>query len=115
VKDEGSALTAFRTRAALVTWLSDRRLSVASEIPPEGERGYFEIIGGFSHATYTSYDEFFSIQGKRRRIINNAEYTLCILQSDESGRVTENVLNPNCRDRPIFEYASSQEMQDAGL
>jgi len=106
--------TAFRTRAALMRWLDDRGLTVEGEIPEPGNYAHGPIIGSYRRASHLSYDRFYDVEGLRTRVMDNADYTLGIISTDADGLRTIHHLNPNCRDRPIFDYRSSQALEDAG-
>ena len=49
-------------------------------------------------------------QGKHTRTLSIGEYTLGILSRDTDGVVTGHHLNPNCRHRPVFDYAESRAL-----
>lgn len=39
------------------------------------------------------------------------QYTLAIITIDPDGLRTVHTLNPNCRDRPVFDWAASRETE----
>jgi hypothetical protein len=57
-----------------------------------------------------SYDEFYALDGERSRDLSNGDWTLAIITKDEQGIKTVHTLNPNCRDRPVFDYRESRAM-----
>lgn len=106
--------TAFRTRPAFMRWLEDRNLSVRGEVPEPGNYAHGSIDGSYRRASHMSYDEFYAIDGLRTRVLDNADYTLGIVSTDPDGLRTVHHLNPNCRDRPDFDYRASQALEDVG-
>jgi hypothetical protein len=66
--------------------------------------------GTYHHVMHLSYDTFYALQGERTRSLSNGDYTLAIITTDEDGTRTVNDLNPNCRDRKVFDYAESRAL-----
>lgn len=114
VTSKSTPHTAFRTRAALLRWLEDMGLSVDREIPTEGESWYAPIFGSFRVALHMDLAELYATEGFTRRDVQNGEYTLAIVSSDEDGLRTLHQPNPNCRTRPVYDYRTSQIAVDAG-
>ena len=103
--------TAFTRRQALLNWLQERGLELSSELPEV--RGTFasqRIIGTYRTETHLSYDEFFALKGERTRDLSNGDYTLAIITTGEDGIKTVHTLNPNCHDRPVFDYRTSRDI-----
>lgn len=99
--------TAFTTRAALLRWLEERGLHLTAALPEHGAHSWQPLLGSYRRRYLWSYDEFFALKGERTRSLSNGDWTLAILTPDEHGEITESLLNPNCRDRPVFDYAES--------
>ena len=101
--------TAFRTRAHLDQWLGNLGLSLIGDFA-EGSGECLAINGRYRVTSHRSYDEFFVKQGKRIRHMDNADYTLGILERDEDGVVNVHHLNCNLMDRPVFDPKFSREL-----
>lgn len=114
VQSHGTALTAFRTRAAFLQWLANRELAVEADIPEHGEFAHGCIGGEYREAMHLSYEEFYAVNGYRGRELSNSQYTLAIYAHDDDGLVTVHTLNPNCADRPIFDHLGTQALIDVG-
>lgn len=116
VTDNSTAHTAFRTRMAFARWLADRGLALAADLPPEGEHGVQRIVGSYRQAMHLDYAEFYAnaTKGKHIRVMSNGQYTLGIITTDDDGIRTVHTLNPNCHERPVFDYRESQAMEDRG-
>lgn len=103
------AHTAFHSREHLLTWLEDRGLVLTGEPAMAPEHSVVTAEGRYRRTSHMSYDAFFSLPGKRVRLLDNGDYTLGIITYDEDGVATEHHLNCNMRDRPIFEYEASRQ------
>lgn len=101
--------TAFRTREHLDQWLDNLGLSLEEELVQDSG-GYADIKGGYRTTAHLSYDKFYALEGKRIRHMDNSDYTLGILATDEDGVVNLHYLNCNLLDRPVFEPAASREL-----
>lgn len=99
-----TAHTAFATRAALIRWLDERGLTMTAELPAHGEHSVQQLAGSYRSQMHGGCDEFAALDGERTKILSNGEYTLGIITRDADGTRTEHYLNPNCRDRPVFDY-----------
>ena len=106
--------TAFRTRLALMRWLEDRGLAVLGHVPDAGTWGSNRVEGEYREQMHMSYDAFYALEGQQTRAMSNAQYTLAIITMDDDGLRTVHTLNPNCQDRPVFDYRASQALEDAG-
>lgn len=115
VTDNSTAHTAFRTRAALMRWLADRRLTLTAELPAElGEHAVQRIAGTYRTAMHTAQAEFFALRGDIGREMSNGEYTMAIYTADDDGIVTVHTLNPNVHTRPVYDWGISDAMKDGG-
>ena len=108
VSDYGTAHTAFATRSALVNWLSERGLTTAEEIPDPGSIRTIKIEGAYRTSLDGDREAFDALEGERTRVLQNGEYTLAIITHDDDGLRTVHRLNPNVRDRPVFDYQQSR-------
>ncbi|MBF7012555.1 hypothetical protein QUC32_23180 [Novosphingobium resinovorum] len=107
--------TAFRTPAALLRWLEDRGLSLASPLPEDcGVHASISIDGAYRTASHMSYDEFYRTGGFHTRLMDNARYTRAIISEDADGLRTVHHLNCNCRERPAYGHEESRQLEDMG-
>ena len=108
VQDKWTAHTAFATRAGLDQWLADRDLSIIGDIETEL---WCPIAGRYQTAMeWMPFEEFQQIEGKRIKVMCNAEWTMGIVNT-EDGITTVHHLNPNCKDRPVYDYATTNKEQ----
>ncbi len=108
VQDKWTAHTAFATRAGLDQWLADRGLSIIGDIETEL---WCPIAGRYQTALeWMPFEEFQQIEGKRIKVMSNAEWTMGIVNT-EDGITTVHHLNPNCKDRPVYDYATTNKEQ----
>ncbi len=110
VSSHAMAHTAFTRRAALLRWLNERGLSVAGDIPEPGQFASFEIKGAYRTARHLDRAAFDALKGEQTRALSNGEYTLAVITLDPDGLRTVHTLNPNVRDRPVFDYRESREL-----
>lgn len=109
------AHTAFRTKAALLAWLDDCGLSLTAELPEKvGIHSFQALHGDYAERSHMDYSDFYALPAiKEVRCLSNGDWTLGrITESD--GMRTVHTLNPNCHHRPIFDYRTSQALQDSG-
>lgn len=107
------AHTAFATKAGLERWMKERGLEPAEALPEtRGEYATTPIVGAYREVMHASYGEFYSLQGEHTRTLSNGRYTLAIVTKDEDGIRTVHTLNPNCRERPEYDYFESKAMMD---
>ena len=59
---------------------------------------------------HMDYNEVLARDGQEIREMSNGQYTLGIVDRDESGMVCVHTLNPNCKRRPVFDYFESRAM-----
>lgn len=107
---------AFRTIEALEQWLEKLNLKLEHPLVDYqyGDIRSIRIVGTYRTALHRSYDEFYSLEGPRIREVDNGDYTLGIISTEDDGLRTINVLNPNNHDRPMFRYRESQVLIDSG-
>ncbi|WP_321817019.1 MULTISPECIES: hypothetical protein [unclassified Paraburkholderia] len=106
------AHTAFNKRENLLTWLRELGLTLDSELPPHGVRGYVFVSGAYRNALHLSYDTFDRQRagGTAGRALSNGDYTMSINTLDEDGIHTIHTLNPNMKLRPVYDHRESREM-----
>lgn len=103
--------TAFAERAHLDNWLNERGLTLKDELPhTKGEHGYTKILGEYTRESHMSYDEFYNLapQAIETKILDNADYTLGLITTDETGHKTIHHLNCNLKYRPVYPYAETR-------
>lgn len=107
--------TAFRTRAEFLQWMDLYGLEIdGGEVPQEGERGYFRIKGQYRTALHLDRQAWEAVEGVRIMALDNGEFTEFRLTPDPDGTICANILNPNVRDRPRFDYRQAMARRDAG-
>lgn len=102
------AHTAFNRRESLLQYLAERGLELTSELPEHGKPSTQDLRGSYRTEMHGSYDEFYALNGVRSRTLSNGDWTLAIITTDEDGIKTVHVLNPNCRDRPVYDHRESR-------
>lgn len=102
---------AFTHKHHLLQWLRDRGLELTQELPAErGVHSWQSVKGAYRTALDGDMDVFNQLQGLLTRGLQNGQYTLTIITHDDDGLRTEHKLNPNVRNRPVFDYAESREL-----
>lgn len=109
VQSECRAHTAFHSRDHLIQWLDDRGLTMDGELAMAPQHSVVSVTGIYRSTSHFSYDEFFSLQGKRIRVGNNGDYTMGVITHDEDGVANIHYLNCNLRDRPVFDHTASRK------
>lgn len=114
VTNGATAHTAFATRAGLDRWMSERGLSLESDLPEAGTSGTTRILGTYraeSHGEFLSDDPRESMgEGDWSSLrpimatatLSNGDYTLALI-TEEDGVRTVHTLNPNVKTRFIFD------------
>lgn len=108
IQNSSSAHTAFNRRESLMQYLEERGLELTEELPAHGKHSSQRIKGSYRKLAHMSYDEFYALQGRRTRTLSNGDYVLAIITDDPDGIKTVHTLNPNCRDRQVFDYRESR-------
>ena len=118
VTNGATAHTAFATRA-LDRWLSERGLSLESELPAAGTWGTTRILGEYYEQ---SHGEFSATEDNPYRMVeddawyqikpivitadmSNGDYTLALITEDDGVR-TVHTLNPNVKTRLTVEHVT---------
>ena len=89
-------------------WLEERGLSVPDPMPEHTTHGVLPICGTYRQRMHITCAEFDLLIGQRTRTLSNGEWTLAIITTDSDNLRTVHTLNPNVRDRPVFDYAESR-------
>lgn len=105
VDSRATAHTAFKSRAALLQWATERGLTIDGEVPDAGTRASLPVLGAFRTALHMSPTRFGTLQGEESRTMCNGDYTRAIITHDDDGLRTVHALNPNVRTRQIFNRA----------
>lgn len=100
--------TAFEKPEQLTRYLKERGLELTAPLPDTGTYSYQKLAGAYREQCHMSYDEFYALKGERIRQLSNADYTLGIVTTDADGVKTVHYLNPNCRDRVVYNYSESR-------
>jgi hypothetical protein len=96
---------AFTKRDALVEWLHLVGVRLTADLPEHGTHGWQKLDGSYRTESHMSYDEFYALGGLHTKALSNGEWTLCIAKHDADGLTTLHTLNPNCKYRPVYDYA----------
>lgn len=106
------AHTAFATARGLARWAEERNLQL-EEIPTKETWKPFKVTGKYRQCNHLSYDEFYALPAiLETKTLSNGDYTLARITQDEEGIRTVHTLNPNCKARPVFDYAATREEMD---
>lgn len=107
---QATAHTAFTTREGLDRWLAERGLAIVGNFPP-ADWWCSPVLGTYRERSYLhDADEFYKLQGDRTRTLSNGDYVEAIITTDADGIKTVHTLNPNVKDRKVFDYAESSAM-----
>lgn len=112
VTSRGMAHTAYARRESLLQWAEDRGLSFAKEVvEADGVVIHFmQVKGSYREAMHMDRAVFDAIVGKEIRVLSNGDYTLGKVSVDADGLRTVHSLNPNVRDRPVFDHTESRRL-----
>lgn len=111
VQESAGPHTAFATRAGFEKWMAERGLSLDGTLPDAPEWGFCRIAGSYrTHCHFTDADAFPGLGGLRSRTLSNGDYVEAIITTDADGVRTVHTLNPNVRDRRVFDYAESKAL-----
>lgn len=112
-----TAHVAFETRAGLDRWLSERGLTLDTDLPEAGTAGWTPVTGEYhevSHGEFISDDpcdgmgegDFYSLRPTAMTaVMSNGDYTLALI-TDEAGVRVIHHLNPNVKTRVVFDRRS---------
>ncbi len=104
-----TAHTAFATRRGLNLWLAERGLTLASPIDMQPSHAF--IIGEYRTRSYLhDAADFYGLKGLETRTLSNGDYVRAIITTDDDGIRTVHTLNPNIRDRQVFDYRESNKL-----
>lgn len=110
ISANGCSCTAFAQRESLFRWAEERGLTLPGDIPAPGNRAFFSIDGAYRDALHLDEQAFYALEGERTRGLQNGDWTLAIVTTDEDGLRTVHKLNPNVKDRPIYDASESRAM-----
>lgn len=111
VRANGMAHTAFVTRAGLDRWMRERGLSLAGPLDKEGD--WSDIVGSYRtkmHYGPGDVADFAALEGERTRAMSNGDWVEAVITHDADGFRTVHTLNPNVRERKVFDYRESERM-----
>lgn len=108
ITSHGVSHTAFNSRTALLNWLEVLGLTLSETLTAEGSCSTQSIGGGYCTKTHMNYLPFYALKGAEIRTLSNGDYTKGII-TFENGIATLHTLNPNCKDRDVYDYFESRE------
>lgn len=108
-----TAHTAFETYNGLCRFLTERGLSLKSDLPPTGTYGNVGIIGIYRRKSHMDYNEFYGLNAiLDTKTMDNGDYTLARITEDAEGVRTVHVMNCNAHYRTIYNYSdAAKEMR----
>jgi hypothetical protein len=110
VTSGATAHTAFATRAGLDRWLRERNLTLAAELPAQGEWGSAAIVGTYRQCSHMDTDEFDAVRPLiATAVLSNGDYTLGLIDEDVDGVRTVHYLNPNVKTRLVFDHQRTRK------
>ena len=110
IRQAGISFTAFTTRSALLNWVKLRNLTLTAELPEEGVHSVQEINGSYNTESHMGTHQFNALPAiYESKGLSNGSYTLFKF-TEEDGVITEHHLNPNCKDRPIYDYHQTRAL-----
>lgn len=105
-----TSLTAFHSLHGLLTWLTERNLKLTKPLTAPGIYSYQKIEGSYTDEAHMSTDKFLALNPVlESRTLSNGDYVLARITEENEHR-TVHTLNPNVRDRPVFDYTESREI-----
>jgi hypothetical protein len=116
VTDRASPHTAFATQRGLLRWMEERGLSVDAvpkAVAPldsgKGLSNHCRIHGKYATRTHMSMDAFYALPNVvvRTKALCNGDYVEALI-TQEDGYRTVHTLNPNVRDRKVFDYRDTR-------
>lgn len=110
VTEAARAHAGFATREQLLQWLNERALTLAGELADARTCSTVKIAGEYRSTEHWSYDEFYTLDGRRTRVLSNADYTMGIITNDDDGIANVHLLNCNLSDRLVFDYGASRTL-----
>jgi hypothetical protein len=111
VTDGAMSHTAFRRRESLVQWLALVGLKPTADIPEPGQISFQRLEG--TYRTEAHLDDaavFYTLDGARSRTLSNGDYVDAIVTTDADLIRTVHTLNPNVRDRKVWDYRESEQL-----
>jgi len=112
ITERGMSHTAFRTEQGLMRYLDERGLKLTEPLTSPGVFSWQRIEGQYAeeaHLYPDEVDEFYTLKTiVTTKDLSNGDYTLALITED-NGLRTVHTLNPNVKDRPIFDYFDSHK------
>jgi hypothetical protein len=105
---DGMAHTAFETRAGLDRWLRERGLSLGNEL--DSQPSSSPIVGEYRTESHMEAQALAGLTGELTRSLSNGDYVDAVITTDADGLRTVHTLNPNVRERRVYDYAESRRM-----
>lgn len=102
--------TAFHNRDNLLTWLKERGLTLTEPLAEHGTSSWQAVNGSYRTQSHSDYEEFYGQQGITSRTLSNGDWTLAIITTDADSTKTVHTLNPNCKNRHVFDYEASRQL-----
>lgn len=110
VTSEWRSHTAFRTLEGAQRWATERGLTLPVFDADENTSGSAEITGSYRTAMYMDETAFYALKGELVRSMSNGSWTLGIVTTEDDGIRTVNDLNPNVKNRPVFDHVASNAL-----
>jgi hypothetical protein len=102
--------TAFTSREHMLAWLEQLGLSLTTELPEHGEWSHQKVTGAYRTALHGDMAAFNALSGLELPALQNGDYTKTVITLDADGICTKHQLNPNVRNRPVYDYRASQAL-----
>ena len=112
VQDNHAPHTAFRTREALLCWLSDRNINLTKDLPAHGEHSFQFLEGQYARRYAGSISDIEHRIEDQILILDNAEHTIGYVTHENGIRVVNIIGSGN--PRIVFDYRLAQAHIDAG-
>lgn len=114
VQHQTRAHTAFETAAGLYRWMDERGLTLAGELPAHGIFGVLKINGSYRQESHLhDADVFPTLETVcESKTMSNGDYVVAKITRDANGVRCVHTLNPNVKDRQVFDYwTAAKEMR----
>ncbi len=92
----------------LLRWLEQRGLTInEDDLPIAPVWGWVRVTGEYKATRHLSYDDFYALPAIAEiKVMSNGDYTLGRI-TEENGVRNVHELNPNCKQRPVFDYRAT--------
>lgn len=115
VTDGAMAHTAFATERGLLHWMQERGLELTAPLPARGTWSTQKIQGNYTRICtmdLVSFERLAHENHPKIKILDNGEYTMGIVTTNENGSKTVHHLNCNIRTRPVYDYQQTRAELD---